>query len=133
MKNTPGIVAFFHFCISLCFNPDSLARHIFYLAATWKILFSLSFCSSESITQKNKVPLVNQLTFLGQTFSRLVDLTLGLLVQRIVDYLDSNSSMVLHAAIACLISLGLDGEHMCFIIARVGIRFLCGRKLKWFH
>ncbi|PVD28750.1 hypothetical protein C0Q70_11345 [Pomacea canaliculata] len=76
--------------------------------------------SSESISQKNKVPLVNQLTFLGQTFSRLVDLTLGLLVQRIVDYLDSNSSTLLHAAIACLITLGLDGEHMCFIIAREG-------------
>lgn len=125
---------FFPFLYFFMLQPWQLSKTHFLPGSHLKnFVFTFSFCSSESISQKNKVPLVNQLTFLGQTFSRLVDLTLGLLVQRIVDYLDSNSSTVLHAAIACLISLGLDGEHMCFIIARVGIRFLCGRKLKWFH
>ncbi|XP_076445834.1 protein inscuteable homolog [Babylonia areolata] len=84
-----------------------------------------SFCvkvseGTNSVT-KNRIPLINQLTFLGQSFSRLVDVTLGHLVQKIVDSLTSGRGLTtVHAAIACIIGLGLGGEHMCFIVAREG-------------
>ena len=32
-------------------------------------------------SQPSKIPVINQLTFLGQAFSRFVDLSLGYLVQ----------------------------------------------------
>ncbi|KAK7108071.1 protein inscuteable homolog [Littorina saxatilis] len=86
---------------------------------------SASFCDTDGDgrdnTHGNKIPLVNQLTFLGQSFSRLVDATLGHLVQKIVDNLTNGSSLTtVHAAISCITGLGLEGEHMCFILAREG-------------
>ncbi|XP_061185599.1 protein inscuteable homolog [Saccostrea echinata] len=69
----------------------------------------------------SKIPVINQLTFLGQSFSRLVDLCLGYLVQKIVDILDeANDPMVLSQAIGSVVNLGLEGEHMCYILAREG-------------
>ncbi|GFN84627.1 inscuteable-like protein [Plakobranchus ocellatus] len=69
----------------------------------------------------HRVPLVNQLTFLGQSFSRLIDCTLGYLVRRIVDMLAIYSSVSsLHIIINNIISLGLEGEHMCYMLAREG-------------
>ncbi|KAI8772793.1 protein inscuteable [Biomphalaria glabrata] len=77
-----------------------------------------------SAAEKNvvhRVPLVNQLTFLGQSFSRLVDNILGYLVQRLVGMLEScNNVSALHVVINNIITLGLEGEHMCFILAREG-------------
>ncbi|KAK3595203.1 hypothetical protein CHS0354_021518 [Potamilus streckersoni] len=68
-----------------------------------------------------KVPLVNQLTFLGQSFSKMVDLSLGYLVQKLVDSLDeSHTPASLISAINTVISMGLAGEDMCFIMAREG-------------
>ncbi|XP_041352580.1 protein inscuteable homolog [Gigantopelta aegis] len=68
-----------------------------------------------------KVPLTNQLTYLGQSFSRLVDHVLGYLVQKLVDLLDEASApSAVNSAIESFISLGLDGEHMCYILAREG-------------
>ncbi|XP_046378555.2 protein inscuteable homolog [Haliotis rufescens] len=68
-----------------------------------------------------KVPLTNQLTFLGQTFSRLVDSIIGYLVQRLVDTLDEASVLsAVNSAISNVISLGLEGEHMCYVLAREG-------------
>lgn len=92
--------------------------NVYYLK---KILFSFfSLCFDDSSKGNLKIPLINQLTFLGQTFSRLVDGTLGFLVQRVVDCLDVGCSpAMVHAAISSIISMGLDGEHMCFIVARV--------------
>ncbi|KAK3097404.1 hypothetical protein FSP39_009333 [Pinctada imbricata] len=69
----------------------------------------------------SKIPIVNQLTFLGQAFSRLVDLALGYLVQRVVDTLDeANDPVTLSNCMGAVVSLGLEGEHMCYIIAREG-------------
>ncbi|KAK7497200.1 hypothetical protein BaRGS_00011494 [Batillaria attramentaria] len=80
-----------------------------------------SFCQQRNENSASKIPLVNQLTFLGQSFSRLVDSTLGLLVQRMVDCLDNGCGLpMVHAAVSCIIGLGLEGEHMCFIISREG-------------
>lgn len=74
-----------------------------------------------SASHPSKIPVINQLTFLGQAFSRFVDLSLGYLVQKIVDILDeANDPMVLSQAIGSVVSLGLEGEHMCYIIAREG-------------
>ncbi|XP_045197348.1 protein inscuteable homolog [Mercenaria mercenaria] len=68
-----------------------------------------------------KIPLVNQLTFLGQSFSRLVDMALGYLVQKIVETLDeSHTPLALTSCISTVISLGLEGEHMCYILSREG-------------
>ncbi|KAL5009728.1 hypothetical protein ScPMuIL_012033 [Solemya velum] len=68
-----------------------------------------------------QVQIVNQLTLLGQSFSRLIDLILGSLVQRIIDMLDdAHSSVILTSAIRTVIGLGLEGEDMCFILAREG-------------
>ncbi|BFZ10153.1 hypothetical protein BsWGS_13192 [Bradybaena similaris] len=69
----------------------------------------------------HRVPLVNQLTFLGQSFSRLVDSTLGYLVQKLVDMLETCTGMsALHVVINNIITLGLEGEHMCYLISREG-------------
>ncbi|CAL1545823.1 unnamed protein product, partial [Lymnaea stagnalis] len=77
-----------------------------------------------SAAEKNvvhRVPLVNQLTFLGQSFSRLVDCTLGYLVQKIVKMLESCTGVSsLHVVINNIITLGLEGEHMCYMLAREG-------------
>ncbi|KAL8619027.1 hypothetical protein ACOMHN_020725 [Nucella lapillus] len=84
--------------------------------------FSLKMSEEESSgAKKNMIPLINQLTFLAQCFSRLVDVTLGHLVQKIVDSLTSGRGLAtVHAAISCIIGLGLEGEHMCFVVAREG-------------
>lgn len=83
--------------------------------------FSVRMSSEGCHPEKSTIPLINQLTFLGQSFSRLVDGILGHLVQKIVDSLTSGSGLAtVHAAISCIIGLGLDGEHMCFIVAREG-------------
>ncbi|CAG5134128.1 unnamed protein product, partial [Candidula unifasciata] len=69
----------------------------------------------------HRVPLVNQLTFLGQSFSRLVDSTLGYLVQKLVEMLETSTGMsALHVVINNVITLGLEGEHMCYLISREG-------------
>ncbi|XP_005104596.1 protein inscuteable homolog isoform X1 [Aplysia californica] len=69
----------------------------------------------------HKVPLVNQLTFLGQSFSRLVDSTLGYLVKQIVSMMEACTSVSsLHVVINNIITLGLEGEHMCYMLAREG-------------
>jgi hypothetical protein len=46
-------------------------------------------------------------------------------LQKIVDILDeANDPMVLSQAIGSVVSLGLEGEHMCYIIARVRLLVL---------
>ena len=64
-------------------------------------IFFPSFCDKESqgldSSNNNKIPLVNQLTFLGQSFSRLVDVMLGHLIQKIGKIL-----LLLKAALMCL-------------------------------
>lgn len=83
--------------------------------------FSLATPDRTDGGHSNTIPMVNQLTFVGQSFSRLVDMTIGHLVQKIVDSLCNGQGLAaVHAAIACIISLGLEGEHMCFIVAREG-------------
>ncbi|KAL3881407.1 hypothetical protein ACJMK2_027852 [Sinanodonta woodiana] len=68
-----------------------------------------------------KIPLINQLTFLGQSFSKMVDLSLGYLVQKIVDSLDeSHTPETLISTITTVTSMGLEGEDMCYIMAREG-------------
>lgn len=68
-----------------------------------------------------KIPVTNQLTFLGQAFSRLVDLALGHLLQKVVETLDeANNPVTLSSALGTVVSLGLEGEHMCYIFAREG-------------
>ncbi|KAL4233063.1 hypothetical protein ACF0H5_007749 [Mactra antiquata] len=77
--------------------------------------------STRSQMSAVKVPMVNQLTFLGQSFSRLVDMALGYLVQKIVETLDeSHTPLALTSCISTVISLGLEGEHMCYILSREG-------------
>ncbi|XP_064611616.1 protein inscuteable homolog isoform X2 [Liolophura sinensis] len=79
--------------------------------------FNINTCNSAVL----RVRLVNQLTFLGQSFSRLVDLLLSHLVQSIVMFLEeAETPQELNTALSTLISLGLEGEHMCYIIAREG-------------
>lgn len=82
---------------------------------------SVSAKKPQSQMSNVKIPLVNQLTFLGQSFSRLVDIALGYLVQKIVETLDeSHTPLALTSCISTVISLGLEGEHMCYVLAREG-------------
>ncbi|XP_052810530.1 protein inscuteable homolog [Mya arenaria] len=77
--------------------------------------------SSKPKMSSVKIPLVNQLTFLGQSFSRFVDMALGYLVQKLVETLDeSHTPLALTSCISTVISLGLEGEHMCYILSREG-------------
>ncbi|XP_033739941.1 protein inscuteable homolog [Pecten maximus] len=77
--------------------------------------------SSKDDRTPPKIPVTNQLTFLGQAFSRLVDLALGHLLQKVVETLDeANNPVTLSSALGTVVSLGLEGEHMCYIFAREG-------------
>ncbi|XP_052277363.1 protein inscuteable homolog [Dreissena polymorpha] len=77
--------------------------------------------TSKSSLKTVKIPLVNQLTFLGQSFSRFVDMALGYLVQKLVETLDeSHTPLALTSCISTVISLGLEGEHMCYVLSREG-------------
>ncbi|XP_064628598.1 protein inscuteable homolog isoform X2 [Lineus longissimus] len=59
------------------------------------------------------------LTYLGQAFSKLVDGVLGSLTQNLIHCIETSPSPnAIKYALLDLISLGLDGEHMCYIIAR---------------
>ncbi|CAI9740269.1 Protein inscuteable homolog [Octopus vulgaris] len=69
-----------------------------------------------------RVPLINQLVYLGESFSRFVDLALGLLVQTIVFGLELTADVRnLLLAISDVISLGMEGDHMCYILVREGV------------
>ncbi|XP_074660177.1 protein inscuteable homolog isoform X2 [Tubulanus polymorphus] len=72
-------------------------------------------------TLPKKTPLLDQLTITGQIFGCLVDNVLGYLVQTIVDPIVCQSSAVaVKSSIIHLTDLAIDGEHMCFIVAREG-------------
>lgn len=65
-----------------------------------------------------KVPLVNQLTYLGQAFSRLVELMLSYLVGRLVRLMEDNSGnpalanmAATHVVINNIITLGTAFKH----------------------
>ncbi|XP_013413958.1 protein inscuteable homolog isoform X1 [Lingula anatina] len=69
----------------------------------------------------NTLPLVNMLTTIGQSFSAVVDMALGYLIQQMIQSIeDATSPHFISASLSHLISLGLEGEHMCFLIAREG-------------
>lgn len=78
--------------------------------------------SDGSVAANEKKSLLELLTKLNQTVSQLVDVVLGLLVQSLLDTLDAQSSSThcLTTSVGHVISLGLEGEYMCYIIARVG-------------
>ncbi|XP_071136156.1 protein inscuteable homolog isoform X1 [Mytilus edulis] len=77
--------------------------------------------AAKSDENPSRIPVVNQLTFLGQAFSRMVDLSLGHLTQKIIITLDeANEPPTLATAMRTIVTLGLEGEHMCYIIAREG-------------
>lgn len=72
-------------------------------------------------TKTTKVPLVNQLVYLGESFSQFVDLALGLLVQSLVLALELNAdTRNLLSAINDVINMGMEGDHMCYILVREG-------------
>lgn len=53
--------------------------YIYIVVSFFLLFFSSAFVNSAS--HPSKIPVINQLTFLGQAFSRFVDLSLGYLVQ----------------------------------------------------
>lgn len=72
-------------------------------------------------SKTTKVPLINQLVYLGESFSQFVDLALGLLVQSLVLALELTAdTRNLFCAINDVINLGMEGDHMCYILVREG-------------
>ncbi|XP_067947908.1 protein inscuteable homolog isoform X2 [Watersipora subatra] len=69
-----------------------------------------------------KKSLLDLLTKLGQSVSALVDTVLGVQVEALLDTLDSriSSTHCLTSSVGHIINLGLEGEYMCYIIAREG-------------
>lgn len=81
------------------------------------------FCSvqDEAMSSAEKKSLLESLKKLGQSVSSLVDMVLGVHVGSLLDTLDSRTSSThcLTSSVGHLINLGLEGEYMCYIIARV--------------
>jgi len=73
------------------------------------------------MTGSDKKYLLDSLTKLGQSVSSLVDMVLSVQVQVLLETLDSrvSSTHCLTSTVGHLINLGLEGEYMCYIIARV--------------
>ena len=73
------------------------------------------------MTATEKKALLELLTKLVQSVSALVDTVLGILVQALLATLDSRTSSThcLTSSVGHIINLGLEGEYMCYIIARV--------------
>ena len=73
------------------------------------------------MTAAEKKSLLELLTKLGQSVSALVDTVLGILVQALLATLDSRASSThcLTSSVGHIINIGLEGEYMCYIIARV--------------
>lgn len=71
----------------------------------------------------DKKVLLDLLTKLGQSVSSLVDMVLGVQVQALLDTLDArvSSTHCLTSSVGHVINLGLEGEYMCYIIARVSV------------
>lgn len=65
--------------------------------------------------------LLELITRLNKSVGTLVDIVLGIQVEVLLETLDvsQSSTHCLTATVGHVISLGLDGEYMCFIIARV--------------
>ncbi|ELT97127.1 hypothetical protein CAPTEDRAFT_182206 [Capitella teleta] len=65
--------------------------------------------------------LMKLMSSLGHSFSALVDLSLGLLIQQMLQSLDEPTSPYdLKSTLSHLVSLGLEGDHMCYLISREG-------------
>lgn len=81
----------------------------------------------EAMTAVEKKSLLELLTKLGQSVSSLVDMVLGILVQSLLATLDArvSSTHCLTSSVGHIINLGLEGEYLCYIIARVSTGQIC--------
>ena len=116
-----------HECNSSIHNPprDFLDQQEQLMTGCAKLVQYVENTGDTNGHAPKKQPLGQYLTYLGQSFSQLVDLALGQLVQGIITrMMESHSDYTLKSSINHLISLGLEGEHMCYIIARVSTIFL---------
>lgn len=66
--------------------------------------------------------MMDLLTKLNQSVGLLVDIVLGIQITTLLETLDAthSSNQCLTTSVGHVISLGLEGEYMCYIIARVG-------------
>ena len=83
----------------------------------------LYLCDSIKLSVRKdtqKVPLIKLITLIGSTFSRVVELMLGVQIKTCVDSLAEVAKTELNMSLNVMTSLALEGNNLCRLLVQYG-------------